>query len=256
MNAATLFLLFLCPVCFAFNSISLRLFQTEIAQDTRSLLLFQAAFCFLASLLVAAGIRSAPSLLTVMLAVVFGAGFFLCILCSARCLLIGPMSLTSVLINSSMLLPIFWSVLFWQESLSGRTLIGILLIFATFTLSSLSREPQKSKKRDHKKWLCLVLVAFLCNGITAIVQKARQQAEPQGDPWVFLAISYLTAALLFFLSYFLQRKNSPSFSANVHRPLWWTLAALAGVGTFSGSSLLQILYIIIMNTYRIFAVFL
>ena len=116
------------------------------------------------------------------------------------------------------------------------------MIIFTFVFSSLSGESKEQKARFHKKWLLLVSIAFVCNGITAIVQKTRQQAEPQGDLLVFPAIGYLTAALLFGLSYFLQKgKYPPLPSTNIHRPLWWMLVGLAGAGTFLGNCLLQIL---------------
>lgn len=243
MNPVTLFLLLLCPFCFALNNIALRLYQTKVTDDTHSLLLFQASFCFLASLLYATGVRSIPSPPTIVLAVAFGCCFFLCSLCGARCYLVGPMSLTSVIINSSMFLPILWSVLFWNDSLTGRMIVGIVLVLLTFVLSSLSSgKPQEHKEHFNKKWLLLVSAAFLCNGTSAILQKTRQRAEPQGDLFVFLAISYLTAALLFCLSYLLQKgKYPPLPSTNIHRPLWWMLVAMAGLGTFLGNCLLQIL---------------
>ncbi len=240
MNTITLFFLFLCPLCFAVNNIALRAFQTQIADDVSSLSFFQASFCFWAAVLYAFGIQTVPSLSTVLLAVGFGCCFFICSTCGARCYLVGAMSLTSVLVNTSMLLPIFFSIIFYDDVLSLRMVIGIVLVLATFVLSSL--RGRASPKQFHKIWLLLVAVAFMSNGLTAILQKIRQQTEPNSNLFVFPAIGYLTAAFLFLLMHQFQRKKQPFFpAADLHRPFWWVLVLLAGLGTFAGNCLLQFL---------------
>ncbi len=238
-----LFFLLLCPLCFAFNSIALRLYQTKITDDPRTLPFFQAAFCLVASLLYATGIRAVPSLLPLLLGVAFGCCFFLCSFCSARCYLVGPMSLTSVLVNTSMLLPIFWSVLFYDDGFTGRMAVGIGLVLLTFVLSSRKQQGAQDKQEHrHTIWIVLVSIAFVSNGATAILQKVRQRAEPEGDLFVFLAISYLTATLLFYIRYCSsKRRDHTPAAVHVRRGLWWMLVIMAGAGTFLGNCLLQIL---------------
>ena len=241
MSIGILSLLLLCPLSFAINAVSVRLYQTKITSSAHPMLLFQGSYCLLASLLYATGVRGLPSLLTVVSAVSFGCCFFLAVTCSARCYVTGPMSLTSVLVNASMLLPILWSVLFWNEQVTGSMLAGIVFILCTFVLSAASA----GKAGDHfdKKWFIFVTVAFLCNGTTAILQKYRQHTEPQGNLFVFPCIGYLVAALLFYSIYFIRKQKNPELPAHTgsRRPLWWLLVLTAGAGSFLGNCLLQIL---------------
>lgn len=238
MSLGIVLLLLLSPLSFAVNSISIRFYQTKIPPVRGGILAFQGAFCLFAALLYATGIRSLPSVWTVLSGISFGVCFFVTLVCSARCYEIGPMSLTAVLVNASLVLPLIWSVLFFQEQVTVKMVAGIRCVGATFVLSSFGA--RENRKRSNAKWFLLVTIAFVCNGATAILQKTRQQAEPEGDLFVFPCIAYFTAAVLLFLAFYLKKDRGP-FLPLQRRPLFVLFILTAGAGTFLGNCLLQML---------------
>ena len=236
MTLRDLVLLLLTPLTFAVNSVSIRYYQLKIPNAQQGIRAFQGAFCLFAALLYAAVARELPSLRAVGLGVLFGICFFLTLTCSAVCYEIGPMSLTAILVNASLALPLMWSVCFLGERVSLRMMIGLLLICLTFLLSALGRREKGT--RAGKRWMVLVTLAFLCNGASAILQKSYQRTQAEGNPFSFLSIAYLTAALLFFSAAALRR-GKDTFFPSQRGWLYCLLIAAAGAGSFAGNGLLQ-----------------
>lgn len=236
MTLANVALLLLLPLTFVVNSISIRFYQVKIPDASRGMRAFQGAFCLLGALLYALAARSMPSISAIILGMAFGVCFFLTLTCSAICYEIGPMSLTAILVNASLIWPVLWSICFWEDMISARMLAGMILICLTFALSSLGMHSQKN--RMGKRWLLLAMIAFCCNGGSAVLQKSYQRFEPQGEGPCFLLVAYLTAALLFFGDYVLHRRQD-AFLPRKRRGVYLLLVSAAGAGSFAGNFLLQ-----------------
>lgn len=234
-------LLLLTPFLFAVGSIGIRVFQLHFQNRRCAIWVFQGAYCIVATIAYATQIRQAPDAGTAILAAIFGVFFFLATRNGARSYELGPMSLTSVISNSSLLIPTLVSVFVWNEVLTVRQIIGIVLLFATFIISANS---EKNGGKVNLRWICVVFVAFLANGCTATLQKFQEKRAVETGS-AFLCIAYGTAALcLAGYSLYKYVRTDPSEPKVLFRGNPWLLAGLtvaSGLGSFGGNLLMQIL---------------
>lgn len=232
-----IFRILITPFVFAVNSIGTRAFQTRYQKTPASLMLFLSLFCLVASAAFFFLRTGTPDLTAVLLAVAFGVLFFVAVAGGSRCYEIGPMSLTTVLENASLLLPVFWSAIVLDEIPGVREWIGIAVIFVAIWLSSRMDSAQTG---TGKKWWLLLLAAFLANGSTAIIQKMQQlRSVPETGGW-FLSIAYLTACLCFVVAFAIKRRKESGEALLARRDLLLPLLiCVTGLSSFGGNWLLQ-----------------
>ena len=226
-------LMFLAVFLFALNSCLTRLFQVKQQKKAEGLFLYQACFCLTASVLfLCIGRQLAKPLLP---AVLFGLFFAAAIFCSAKCCEIGSMSLTSIIINLSLLVPLLYSWFFLNESVLPRSIIGCVLLSATFVLSS----GASRKERYSNWWLLLVVIGFAANGTTAVVQK--QQQLLQANSGAFLGTAYLVSAIVIAILFFVKKGNQQTTHFVQSLPKTVAYSLLSGFGSFAGNGLLMYL---------------
>lgn len=244
MNAI---LILVSVLAFACSSFGTRLFQTRFRNAARRLPLFQMAYCLVSTLCFwSAGGFALPTLETVLYGLAFGALFYVAVRMSARGYVLGSMALTSVIVNMSLLLPILYSIVFLDESLTVLHAVGFLFFTASVAFSAFSAGADS--KKINLPWLLTVLLGFAANGLTAIIQKNYVLHAKSLQDSVFLAVAYLTAALAFAVTYLAQREKKsdspepPEESAPAKKLDGWLpflfTAVLAGAGSFGGNLLL------------------
>ncbi len=169
------------------------------------------------------------SLFTLLIAVLFGAISVIQGLMGNKALQHGPMSLYSVLISSSMLIPAISGALFWGESLSISIVCGM---FGMLAMIILTAKPQKGAKKGGLSFAFFLfcLVAVLATGMVGIMQKIHQSSDCRSEIDAFLVISFLVSALLPLAMVLKSRKNGEvccvSFSWR-KGPFW--LAVCCGI---------------------------
>lgn len=234
-------------LAFACNGFGTRLFQTRFANVEQRLPLYQSIFCLFSMLCFwGYGRFALPSLETLLYGIVFGIFFFLACSMSAKGNMIGSMALTSVIMNMSLIVPLFYSVLFLKENFSLLHLVG----FAFFTASVVcSAWTKGEKKKSGFLWLIVVLVGFCANGLTATIQKIYVMNSTVNQDSVFLGVAYLIASLCFLGKYLVQyfhRTHSNDLSSiemtpflkGGYLPKMIAVALFAGFGSFGGNLLL------------------
>ena len=107
----------------------------------------------------------------------------------------GPVSLTVLIANFSLFIPICVSMVLYGERLYLTQLIAIVLLVISMLLSVKS-DPQ-NKKPITKKWILLALAAMLSTGVAAAMQKVfgKTQMTVEGADTTFLMLIYLFAAV-------------------------------------------------------------
>lgn len=109
--------------------------------------------------------------------VVLGAsyGILLCISMHTgfKALDLGPMALTSILVSFSLLIPFFFGICFWNESITLWGVCGILLVMLSIVLINGQRVGGVSCK-----WLLYALATLVTNGVCSILQKYHQLLFP------------------------------------------------------------------------------
>ncbi len=224
-------------ICFALNSALTRTVQLRHPGDRSALTLYQACFCGAAALLFGGaylvgggGVDSIVALL--LYGGAFGVFFFLAVCLSAVAYDSGPMSLASILLNLSLLVPMVYSMAVYGDGMSLPQGIGVALILVTLILVV---SPQKGG-RPTLRWWMVLLPAFFANGITAVLQKQYAASRGEGGSLLFLSVAYATAALLFAgRRIFVGGKSA--LSGKDHGVLLG-LSLLSGAGSFGGNALL------------------
>ncbi len=228
---------------FSANTILTRFFQTKLQKLPYSIRLYQALFSLAAALAYFAVslIQKVPFSTQILLpSVMFGICFAGALLFSAKCMEMGFMALSSVIINLSLILPVVFSWIVMDEPVFPNEVVGLVLILITLVLSSLSAGSKSGNRVNTKKWLLFVLVAFLCNGFSAVIQKQHKASSAADDMMLFMGFAYLTSAIIFTCTYAVDLTRHPvGLSAQVTSPrLLPVIALLSGLGSFAGNGIL------------------
>ncbi len=136
----------------------------------------------------------------------------------------GSLSLTSLFVSFSLMLPTFYGLLFLSDPVGPGLIPGILLLAASLFLTKQNGE----KGGFSTKWLVLVFLAFCGNGMCSVVQKMQQLASGGKGKSEFMILALgLDAVILFLLSLFKERRDFAAFGKAAILP------ALIG-GTLNG----------------------
>lgn len=123
---------------------------------------------------------------------VFGLLTVLFQLCYIKAMSYGNVSLTVLLINLSMIIPVIVSVAVFGEKLSVFRVFGIVLIFITLFLNI----DTKDKSKGSPKWLMLSILAAVFNGGLAVCQQLFGKTEYKSFNASFVAYSYIFATAI------------------------------------------------------------
>ncbi len=236
-------LLIILGICaFAANSISIRTFQLKCERQNSDTYLFQSLFCLVAAAAysVSGGFVFELSVSQTLSAALFGLFFAMAVLFSAECFICGPMSLTSVIVNSSVVIPVLYSCIVLKENITLTQISGCILLILTFFLSTFQKG-KAAGKGVSSKWVFLVLIAFASNGITAIIQKLYKITAPNSDGNMFMSFAYLTAAVVLLISFAVKKKEVKAAKAVSRNalPMAIALVFIAGLGSFIGNGILM-----------------
>lgn len=221
-----------------------RFFQLKVQKTKNSINLYQSMLCISAAIayfLAAIKSQNVFSFEILLPAVFFGFCFAITILFTAKCMEMGYMSISGVIINLSLILPVIYSWFILHEKIRVTSVIGLLLIIVTLVLSSISAET--GKKGDMKKWLLFVSIAFFTNGGSAVTQKQYVSANGDQNLMLFMGIAYFVGAIILGAVY-LNRETGHSHSLKEQVSGFWALffvAIVSGLGSFMGNALLGFL---------------
>ncbi|MCQ2432604.1 MAG: EamA family transporter [Clostridia bacterium] len=124
----------------------------------------------------------------------------------------GPVSMTVLINNFSMLMPVLLSVFFYSESFGLFRILGLILMLLSFLIDV---RIDKNSKPD-RFWFLMTMLTFCSNGLMNVVIKIFSMSRYQGEITGYVSIAYLTAtalSLLLFL-FFRGRGIRNSFSVD------------------------------------------
>jgi len=186
-------------------------------------IIYNAAVFFTAAILFCADIPSASSG-TWLFASAFALFTVIFQLSYTNALSLGNVSLTVMLVNLSMLLPVLLSVIVYNEHLTLGRIIGILLTVTSFILCV----DAKPENRMSRSWLFLTVASILANGSIGITQKIFGASVFHNEKKAFVACSYMIAFLITLALYtvvHIKEKNSTAYK----KIPTYLFAALAGI---------------------------
>ena len=220
------------------GNISLRMYQTKLQRTTADLRLFQGLYIFAASVLyfLLAGLRLDLDRTGLLLALAYGLDLALCFMASAACYLCGPMSLTSIITNACVVLPILVGCVWYDERMSILQIIGCVLLGLTFLLSGLG---SKGGTKISLRWYPTVLIAFLLNGMGAVLLNIYGRVASAGGRNSFLSVGYFVASLILFGVFLTYKKETRPKARSYVRPMLIVLVATSCLGSFIGNGILM-----------------
>ena len=104
----------------------------------------------------------------------------------------GSLSLTSLLLSYSTIMPVLYGIAFLGEAFTWKTGVGLALLVVSLYLFNIKKE----NFNITKKWLFFMIVLFLSNGTCAILMKVHQYHFPDQYQLEFQGISYMIIALI------------------------------------------------------------
>lgn len=237
-----LLLALLSATAHSMNSVAVRTYQTKIQRSIADFRLYQTVVALVVSLsnLMMSGFVLELDRMGLGLALCYGLDLALTGILSAMCFACGPMSLTSVITNACVALPIAVGCIWYDEVMTPPQIIGCVLLAATFVLSAVN--PKKNGKREtiQPKWYLLVFLAFFCNGMGAVLLNIYGRVAAAGQRNSYLAVGYFVSALLYLTNHFMIRKQTgPVDFKSILRPLLIPLLIMSSMGGFIGNSILM-----------------
>lgn len=192
MNLITIF----CLIILATSKVTLQgVYARKYISDLSGSVYFNGIIFLFSSLIFIHSLKC--SLTTVLFGFAFGILTVLFQLCYIQAMSAGNVSFTVLTVNSSMILPILFSAIFFDETFEQLRVFGILTIAFSLVLSA-----EKSFKKAKRKWFCLSACAFLFNGCLSICQQIFGKSAYKDEAAAFVAYSYVFAAIISFMLYF------------------------------------------------------
>ncbi len=119
------------------------------------------------------------NLTTVMLSLAFAALALIVYIFLLKSMSEGPLSLTSLLMNCNISIPIIFSILFWREAITWKAILGLFLMAGGLMFVSGSSYSEKNEqKRIQKKWLLFICISFIASGFAMTFSKLHAIARP------------------------------------------------------------------------------
>ncbi len=125
----------------------------------------------------------------------------------------GFASLSSLIYSCGFLIPIFYSALFLEESLSLYQILGILVLLGALVIIL---PPEKNGKFSFL-WLTFAILSMLGSGTNAVIQKIHQNSDFKDELVPFLILALTFAALLSLVSSFLFKGRNTSPHRTLYR---------------------------------------
>ena len=221
------------------GNVSLRLYQTKLQRTTADLRLFQCLYIFAAScayFLLCGGTVQLDRT-GVLLAIAYGVDLAACFMASAACYLCGPMSLTSIITNACVVLPIVVGCVWYDEVMTVAQILGCVLLAVTFLLSGLGGKQKQGKIA--LRWYPMVLLAFFLNGMGAVLLNIYGRVAGAAQRNSFLTVGYFLASVLLFAVFLTCPKQDRPKVTYLLRPAFLLFVVMSSMGSFIGNGILM-----------------
>lgn len=154
-------------------------------------------------------------------ALAFAAGYSIVIVFGVLALRYGSLSLTSLMISYSLMIPALYGLIFLNEPTSFGFWPGVMLLVISLILIN---------KRDERapiswRWLICALLAFLGNGFCTVFQKMQQMAFNGAYKNEFMIMAlFVVAVILGIFSFNREKEHISKYAKN-----GWYFGVLSGI---------------------------
>ncbi len=134
-----------------------------------------------------------PSLYTVVLGIIFGLLTATSALFTMQALEIGPMSYTSLITSTQLIIPALSGMILYDEYVSPFKFVGVGLMIISIILSV--AKTKDGEKKASFKWLALCLTAMVLTGSIGVMQKIHQKSPHKDELLAFLIIAFFVSTV-------------------------------------------------------------
>ena len=128
------------------------------------------------------------SAFTAVTAVLFAAALWLNQYFFLKALAVGPMGFTSFIQGVSLVIPVIYGAVVWDEKLGLRHILLLALLIGALALAL-----DLKKGKLNRKWLVYALGAMLALGGISVLQSTHQMSAHKGELFAFLRLAFLLA---------------------------------------------------------------
>ena len=134
----------------------------------------------------------------------------------------GSLSITTLIISYSLMLPTLYGLIFLKDPISIGLIPGIILLAISLVLIN-----KKSEDAPHisLKWIISVTLAFLCNGLCSVFQKMQQVVYDGAYKNEFMTYALLMVVVM--LSFFVFAKETKEVKISLKSG--WIFAVVCGL---------------------------
>lgn len=231
-------LLILAILIFTVQTYSFKEFNRRYMKNLASYFLFNAIyFCIVVLIFLVVNRDVEPiSPITFILALVFGVLFILTILLYMKAMEYGPLSYSTLIFSLGLLVPVLYGALFWQERISIPQIFGLLLLLLTLLIGSrpVSRIDDP-KSRINLRWVIMVILALVGNGVLMTTSKSQQMLMPGREIEEFLILSFGTSAALSLILFLIRHFRHGEKVSHLRKWPFLILVVIASVTTAAGN---------------------
>lgn len=134
----------------------------------------------------------------------------------------GPLSLVSLFISYSLMLPTFYGLIFLHDPIGVGLIPGLVLLVISLYLTN------KTEGKGEKitfKWLIYVIIALVGNGMCSVIQKMQQVANDGAYKNEFMATALLfVTVIMIAFSIATERKKFKNYIST-----GWYIGIIAGI---------------------------
>lgn len=167
-------------------------------------------------------------------AALFGLFFSLCVFLNLKALEVGPLSITTLIVNFSLIMPLAYSFIFLDEDITATRISGILLLVICMFL--FTNPKITGEKKMSVKWLLLSIATLVCNGTLSLSAKIYAINTDNLYASSFTAFSYMFATIFSFIIFFIlhskQTKEERTKPREFFTPAMIGLIILIGLSNF------------------------
>ncbi len=124
----------------------------------------------------------------------FGAFFTVCRIGTINALKTGPVALTSLFMQLSLIFATVWGFIFWDAAVTVFAIVGLVLVVVSLFLC-LYKGKRSNGEKMNLKWLFFAVLMLFGNAGCTIVQRMQQTAF-QGQHGALLMLGAMTISLI------------------------------------------------------------
>ena len=179
---------------FSLQNISFKQFNLVYMKNTASYFIFNAIyFTLICAMYLVLGVNTSnfePSIAG--LGLLFAVSFISAMYFYMKAMENGPLGLSFLFFSSGMLLPILFGIIFYGEPAPLHRFVGLILLFAAFSISTLGKGGGKMSK----KWVTYILLGSMSNGVIGIALKLCRTFVSEDAMIEFLFLGFGQAAII------------------------------------------------------------